>query len=369
MSFTSTLASYFPGAAEKMRQITFSHRLTSMVDQGYAGAFVASLLSNPGAEVYKFEGAVPMIMTIDMIINFVKETVTEVYNANHYLSKIHVLDKDAVALFNRHVYFEVELKDRSFMVISDSKPLVEKMQAYLKVVTGKKIATNTIILTDQGIGVTSKEWAVEKMRKPDPLFYPYLDNEMKDIWADFMLSDAPLMIAYGPAGTGKTTFGRGMAIEHVENVYLVTNANVFKTADPFASYYADTTSQLLIAEEMDGFLGPRKESGQDSGVVSGLLNYTQGFISEQTEKKIMLVTNLLAPTNEIDEALMRVGRCHSVIKFRNLTHEEACNLAEQRKIEAFFKAERRKHWSLAEVLNYSAKQNQRDTGNSVGFLG
>jgi len=71
----------------------------------------------------------------------------------------------------------------------------------------------------------------------------------------------------------------------------------------------------------------------------------------------MLVTNLLAPTNEIDEALMRVGRCHSVIKFRNLTHEEACNLAEQRKIEAFFKAERRKHWSLAEVLNYSAKQN------------
>lgn len=360
--FTQT----FPGFSEQVRQIKFNNRLSALVDQGYAGAWVASNLTKFGAFVSKTEGPVPMMYTIHMVEKELYTMYRNIFGKEPIFSNIEIVDKKAYAFFNHEIYFEIEITDRQFMCMSIDRRVTDQMTEYMKVVQGQSIKASTIVLTDQGIGVDTKELDVNKMRLPHRLFYPYLDEPMEDIWEDFMASTSNLMITYGPAGTGKTTFGRGMAVAHAPSVYLAINSKVFQAADPFSPYYSDKLSPLLIAEEMDSFLGPRQDDGQHSGVVAALLNQTQGF-ADETHKKVLLVTNLTSPVSQIDEALMRPGRCHSVTKFRNLTHLEACHLAEEMKIQAFLEAEKRDHWSLAEVLNFKKTRNNNQ-GHVVGFV-
>lgn len=358
----------FPGAAERMRQHRFNFTLTSMVDQGYAGAFVAAQLMEVDGKVYKFEGVIPEVMTIDTIMSELKRATVKVFGQALHYSEIHVMDKQAVAMFNRKVYFEMELTSKAFMIISNKIEIVEHMQEFLRVVVGKKLVINTIMLTDQGIGVNYKEYAVSKLRMPENCFYPYLHMPMEYIWEEFMNSQAPLLIVYGPAGTGKTTFGRGLAVAHSDVVYSINNSKVFNAADPFAPYYADTTSKLAMIEEVDQFIGPRSEAGNGSGnIVASLNNYLQG-LSDDTDHKIVLNVNLTQPTTQIDEALMRPGRCYDVLKFSNLTQKEAESLAEEKGIDKFFDAPIRDHWSLAEVLNFKPTR-KADVGQAMGFVG
>ena len=106
-------------------RVKFNNRLSSLIDQGYAGAFVASKFMDPGATAIKTEGPIPMGMTMEMVVSFVEKAHMEVFGAPSHFSTIKVLDKKALALFNNNVYFEAELVGREFMIISHSQVIID----------------------------------------------------------------------------------------------------------------------------------------------------------------------------------------------------------------------------------------------------
>jgi ATP-dependent 26S proteasome regulatory subunit len=77
-----------------------------------------------------------------------------------------------------------------------------------------------------------------------------------------------------------------------------------------------------------------------------LLGASDGFINNPT-KKIILSTNLPSIT-EIDEALLRKGRCYDVLKMKRLTPDQAVVLLAKIKPD-YAKPLDKKEYTLAEL--------------------
>lgn len=74
----------------------------------------------------------------------------------------------------------------------------------------------------------------------------------------------------------------------------------------------------IVLEDIDYDLNSRKEGNT---FMYKLLNSSDGIISSNN-KKIILSTNLPS-VKDVDEALLRPGRCFDVLKTRNLTRNES----------------------------------------------
>jgi SpoVK/Ycf46/Vps4 family AAA+-type ATPase len=80
----------------------------------------------------------------------------------------------------------------------------------------------------------------------------------------------------------------------------------------------DPRVPMIVVEDADLLLSPRSTGNMS---MAQLLNETDG-ISSNHDRKVVFTTNL-SRRSDIDEALMRTGRCYDVIEFRLLTPEEA----------------------------------------------
>ncbi|WP_144106622.1 AAA family ATPase [Paraburkholderia sp. BCC1886] len=214
-----------------------------------------------------------------------------------------------------------------------------------------------------GGGLTINEGKIENARTSHPEFYPYLDGGLKALIEDFLNSEESVLILKGPPGTGKTSMvsaavselgllpiyaKRADAILHKDFVTFIFNssdgymANVAGTEakerkDLFSKCLgedrefksirrikADVEEKdtpripIIVVEDADQLLTPRSAGNV---IMPQLLNETDGIGSNHT-RKIIFTTNL-SSTNDIDEALMRPGRCYDVVECRLLTPEEA----------------------------------------------
>ncbi len=150
--------------------------------------------------------------------------------------------------------------------------------------------------------------------------YPWIDSSyasLSDYIDEYINSTSSVLILIGPPGTGKTTF--------IKNLIHRSNSNAKVTYDPkimmddsFFAGFIDDDSRFLIMEDADEFLQSRVDGNT---MMHKFLNVSDGLISA-ADKKMVFSTNL-PNVSDIDEALMRPGRCFDVVQFRPLTRAEA----------------------------------------------
>lgn len=147
--------------------------------------------------------------------------------------------------------------------------------------------------------------------------YPWLENGLDAFFDEYFKSQANVLILIGPPGTGKTSFLKAMLGSGSYSAYVTYEADVMGK-DEFFAEFIESSSKCLISEDSDNFLSSRSDG---NNLMHKFLNVSDGLISSMG-KKIIFTTNLPSISN-IDEALLRKGRCFAVLNFRNLTREEA----------------------------------------------
>lgn len=189
--------------------------------------------------------------------------------------------------------------------------------------------------------------------------YPYITIGINNFIKDFLASDESVLLLLGPPGTGKSKFIKYL-IQNIANSINSTESRLNNTIESKCMYttspeimssdamfmeFITNGTNLLILEDIDLNLQARTK---DNPFMQKLLSLSDGIV-ELSGKKIIISTNLIN-MKDIDEALLRPGRCYGVIKTRLLTLEEAKILANKLHIILPEKYDSEKY-SLAEIYN------------------
>jgi hypothetical protein len=193
----------------------------------------------------------------------------------------------------------------------------------------------------------SLELPINNDNYPLKEYYSFLNNQsLVDFYESYMSSNASILILIGPPGTGKTTFIRGL-LQHTNSNALVSyDPKVLDNDDFFANFIENDDIQILILEDADVMLTPRKDGNP---LMMKFLNVGDGLVS-CSNKKIIFTTNLPS-TKEIDTALTRPGRCHNILEFGPLPIEQAKLVATQMNLELNLN-DSVKSLTLAEIFNH-----------------
>ena len=152
-------------------------------------------------------------------------------------------------------------------------------------------------------------------------FYPFINEPLDKYFTNYMDSDASVLILIGPPGTGKTTFIKNLLHFSGSDALVTFDPNIMASDSIFARFIEDETN-FMVMEDADAFLKARTDG---NNMMHKFLNVSDGLISA-SGKKMVFSTNLPS-IRDVDEALMRPGRCFDVIEFRplNLSEAEALN--------------------------------------------
>jgi hypothetical protein len=161
-------------------------------------------------------------------------------------------------------------------------------------------------------------------RRPHPAMYPFLPQPLPAFYDAYARSDAPVLLLVGPPGTGKTTFIRGF-LQHTGQDALVTFDQRLLDRDDVFARFLGTKTNVFVLEDADVHLRDRASSGETS-MMHRFLAVSDGLVSVR-DKKLIFSTNL-PNVRDVDEALLRPGRCFAVVHFRPLTPTEGVALAD-----------------------------------------
>jgi hypothetical protein len=198
-------------------------------------------------------------------------------------------------------------------------------------------------------------------------FYPWLSIPLEEYYQAFMDSPESILVLFGDAGTGKTTFFRSLMAHGNYDAYLAYNERVIKSPELLRHFHNNSSARILGYEDIDKHLGRRTDGNT---LMSSLLNAADGVV-QHVGKKLVFITNLPS-INSIDSALLRVGRCFDILEFEHLTAEEATAARASKNLPPKeFKVipGEKTGWTLAEALapdNYAVQTINR-FGRKIGF--
>jgi hypothetical protein len=170
--------------------------------------------------------------------------------------------------------------------------------------------------------------AFEELADP-PLLdaaYPTIDGGVTAYAKRYLESRETVLVVQGPPGTGKTRLVRAILAALSRRKRDI--AKVLYTADrrslEHGEIYVDFLTgehDAFVIEDADHLLGARESGNAD---LHYFLTVADGVVRAQG-RKIIFTTNL-PNIGDIDEALIRPGRCFHVLRTRALTPEEAAHL-------------------------------------------
>jgi hypothetical protein len=178
--------------------------------------------------------------------------------------------------------------------------------------------------------------------------YPAIQGGVHAFIARYLDAPETVLVLQGPPGTGKTRLIRGILGEMSRRKgeqaqALYTGDMKALTSDEVFVKFITGWHDAFVVEDADHVLKPRAD-GNDH--LHRFLTIADGVVRSQG-RKIIFSTNL-PNVGDLDEALIRPGRCFARIHVRTLTGAEAKALAEEIGSPALVIDEARRH-SLAEV--------------------
>ena len=206
--------------------------------------------------------------------------------------------------FENHIALEERLKIAFAPYIKD-KPIINVEWA---------------IPSRQGISYADIQSTFDETIYPEA--YPYIPN-IQEYIRNFLLGKENVLVLIGVPGTGKTRFIKYIVqtISEIRkdspSILYSMDEKIFAD-DSFFFHFLSCPFDALVLEDIDFNLKSRKTG---NSFMYKLLGASDGFITNPT-KKIILSTNLPS-INDIDEALLRKGRCYDVLKMQRLTVDQA----------------------------------------------
>lgn len=193
-------------------------------------------------------------------------------------------------------------------------------------------------------------------------FYPYFNFTPAEFFKEFSVSNSNVALIYGVPGTGKSNWmmevinARGWD----DKIYLADRMDVLGHPG-FPDFIRELPAGSIVLTEDADILVKKRTEGNVS--MSALLNATAGIVARDI--KLIICTNLTS-TREIDDALLRPGRCFRVLKFQNLNNEQANDIRDMMSIDPFVFKEGRTDITLAEAINaHEVGEGHQKTG--MGF--
>ena len=150
-------------------------------------------------------------------------------------------------------------------------------------------------------------------------FYPWIVGGIDEYFDRYLASDASIMFMMGPAGTGKTSLICHFIHRNHIGAMVTYEDSLLTTDAMFVDFLTSRNDSLLVVEDADLMLGSREHEGNK--LVARFLNISDGLV-KFGGKKIIFTTNLDDFKN-VDQALVRPGRCFDALVFRALTHAES----------------------------------------------
>jgi len=169
-----------------------------------------------------------------------------------------------------------------------------------------------------------------------------------------------LYLLHGKPGTGKTSFIKSVLSEAGKRAIYMSPAQTDNLTSPaLIGLLMDYPDSILVIEDAETVL--MKRQGDNSNAVSNLLNMTDGFPADFLNLNIICTFN--TRIENIDPALLRKGRLKGICQFRELTSEQASELAAHLGVDV----NTDKPMSLAEVCNGGADPDYF-RNNGIGFV-
>lgn len=159
--------------------------------------------------------------------------------------------------------------------------------------------------------------------------YPEIKEGVASFIARYLDAKESVLVLQGPPGTGKTRLIRAilgeMSRRKGEPAHAVYTADLRLLAvDELFVRFVTGSDDAFVIEDADHLLKPRADGNLD---VHRFLTVADGVVRSQG-RKLIFSTNL-PNLGDLDEALIRPGRCFARVHVRALTHAEAQALAEE----------------------------------------
>jgi hypothetical protein len=149
-----------------------------------------------------------------------------------------------------------------------------------------------------------------------PEYYPWIPTDYLDRYMDH---SAAILLLFGATGTGKTSVIRQLLTDKHLKAIVVYDEAVIRDESIFIDFLSSDYYDIMILEDCDELLKSRTKDKND--IIVKILNYSEGLL-KFPNKKIIFTTNL-HDFDDVDEALIRPGRCFGSIVARELNYEES----------------------------------------------
>jgi hypothetical protein len=225
---------------------------------------------------------------------------------------------------------KVDYGSCTFHIWAESVNRLDQVRAKMLTIIGEQLIRHEMFTIDwqfsSRLGLSGATF--DEMADPAPYdeAYPTLAEPVATFIARYLASRETVLILQGPPGTGKTRLVR--AILAAMSVRKSDSAQVLYTADMRAlendEIFVDFITgnhDAFVIEDADHLLMARANGNVD---LHRFLAVADGVVRAQG-RKIIFTTNL-PNIGDIDEALVRPGRCFATVRTRALERGEAAAL-------------------------------------------
>ena len=174
-------------------------------------------------------------------------------------------------------------------------------------------------------------------------------------------NDKGLVLLYGKAGTGKTSYIRYLITQIKKNFIFIPPHLAKEIVNPqLISLLTDHPNSIFVIEDAENIISDRNKN--ENSPVTTLLNITDGLLSDCLNVQIICTFN--TNLSNIDQALLRKGRLIAKYEFMELEVGKAQTLSNKLGFTAIID----KSMTLAAIYHQDEEDYQNvEKRNTIGF--